>query len=377
MVTQPITLTEFLAQPFSMHVLNSYTNTSLSSMARYFDFESEQMRRYIRVAHHHATNDLANAGVNYEELKNALIPIRGRREVAFLFDSTVVESGFYGLEVAKLWLPAVQQYGPDKTVIRNGDIILPPWLIWQQLETLLISNREFPRLHASQYFVVYLTNLSATQLRTLDAAFRTASDIYIGYVDCSTWNPLKAGMLLPQVGLRVKNKMILGADQDGDTNAALYPIANNGFQVIPIREELYDTFLTHRLDNGVPEWADDDSVMALSVLGGNFGPVSDIEIRVESSRLKYLVEDHGDSIDEANVSPELLGAAITEKLSNNLIYNLRLTPGSHAGEPDPNLDAMMFTVQVEFQNADGEVRRYQAGIKYRPETHTGELVTFY
>ena len=45
--------------------------------------------------------------------------------------------------------------------------------------------------------------------------------------------------------------------------------------------------------------------------------------------------------------------------------------------PDASLDAMMFTVQLEFPDASGAVKRYELGVKYRPETHTAEIVTFY
>src|SRR5699024_8701702 len=126
-----------------------------------------------------------------------------RRETAFVFDSTTTESNWYGLEIAKAWIPALHAHGPNPTAVSVGDVLDLPWeLVWQVLGEKLVRVGEFPRLNPSSYFVVYFTNMTANQVSKMDAAIRQNSGAYLGYIDCSTWSPFKAGLLLPQVGLR-------------------------------------------------------------------------------------------------------------------------------------------------------------------------------
>lgn len=69
--------------------------------------------------------------------------------------------------------------------------------------------------------------------------------------------------------------------------------------------------------------------------------------------------------------------AIKEKIAGGLIFHLRFVEGTRDGVRAPENDAMMFTVQVELPDSDGAIRRYQVGVKYRTDTHIGEVVTFY
>lgn len=54
-----------------------------------------------------------------------------------------------------------------------------------------------------------------------------------------------------------------------------------------------------------------------------------------------------------------------------------MTRDTRAGVPAHDLDTMMYSVQVEFPDNHGEVKRYQVGVKYTPATHTSEVVTFF
>lgn len=368
-------------QEFTIHSLNNYSNIAFTSLISRYDLQPDQVQAMLRHDHRLLKAQLKAASIDYGRLSNALVPRAGRHEVAFVFDSTRSERASYGYDFAQSWVPVLRQHGPDKTALRVGDVAgLPDRYLWQEFARRLVGPSSWPQLPASCYFVVYMTNLSAAQRSNIAAALLDASGGYLGYVDCSTWTPLKAGLYLPQVGLRLHDDIICEMDLDGDVNLIGYPYEANGFRVIGIDEALYGPFLMHRLDNGIPEWADVDSSVALSLLGGNLQPATATRVVIDESRITYLNREHHNSLRAAglyDLNINALANAIKAKLTNGIVYNLRFRLGKRGDQPTPELNAMMYSVQVEFPADDGIVRRYQVGMKYTAETHTSEIVTFY
>lgn len=350
-------------------------------MASTLKMKPRHIRRLLLELHSEVVKELAAVGLDYRRLRWALEPRTSHLEVGFVFDSSVISDGLYGYAIASAWIPALRDFGPKVTAISVGDIYeLPPPVLWQALDKTLTRTGDFPRLYPSQYFVVYFTNVSPTQLTAMDAAIRSGTPAYLGYVDCSTWTVFKAGLFLPQVGLRCDEVMITSADDDGTPNQVGYPFEDGGFRVVGIDENLCGVLLDHKIDNGVPEWADADSAIALTTLGGAREPIATIDLVIDEARIEYLHREHGESLSMAGLGgldrTELV-KAIKEKIAGGLIFHLRFVEGTRDGVRAPENDAMMFTVQVELPDSDGAIRRYQVGVKYRTDTHIGEVVTFY
>ncbi|MFV0461458.1 MAG: hypothetical protein ACK5MT_22105 [Actinomycetales bacterium] len=150
-----------------------------------------------------------------------------------------------------------------------------------------------------------------------------------------------------------------------------------------MEQTLYGVVLDHRMDNGVPEWASEDSALTLTALGGSRSPLSELRLELDQRRFTYLTSEtdgHGASVRRAGLdrlSREELVRAIEAKIQSGLIFNLRFVDGTRDGDPAPENDALMFTVPVDFPDCRGKVRRYQVGIKYTAASHSGELVTFH
>lgn len=367
---------------FTIHSLNNYTNVFVSSTADALDLDSESVGDLIHELHNDVTRELAKGGVDYSALRWALTPRSSHAEIAFVFDSTAAGSDHYGLETSKAWLPALWSHGPKRTAISQGDIVDTPsaW-VWNELDTHLVREGDFPRLSTEQYYVVYFTNMSPAQVRAMDAALQTATGAYIGYVDCSTWTPLKRCMLLPQYAIRDGDALIVPTDEEGWPHISP-PEDGHEFRLVGVEDTLYGVVLDHRMDNGVPEWADTDSELGLTALGGAQAPLRDLQLDLDESRFEYLTrgEGHGASVRRAGLhglSRDDLARAIMAKVESGLTFNLRFLRGTRDGEPAPENNALMFTVQVEFPSETGKVKRYQVGIKYTPSAHTGEVVTFH
>lgn len=367
---------------FTIHSLNNYTNVFISSTAEAFDLDGDDIGVLIHDLHNDVTKELAKGGVDYVDLRWALTPRSSRAEVAFVFDSTVAGDQ-YGFEISKAWLPALWKHGPKRTAISQGDIIgAPSTWVWNELAGHLVGDDDFARLSTEQYYVVYFTNLSPSQLNAMDVALRDSTRAYTGYVDCSTWTPLKLCLLLPQYAIRDGDALIVPSDEDGCPHISP-PDGGHGFRAVGVEQTLYGVVLDHRMDNGVPEWADSDSAFALTALGGALAPLRDLKLNLDESRFDHLTNDergHGASVRRAGLhglGRDDLVRAIEAKIASGLVFHLRFVRGTRDGQPAPENNALMFTVQVEIPDDTKKVRRYQVGVKYTPINHTGEVVTFH
>ncbi len=368
-------------EPFTIHSLNNYTNVGLTSLVEAFELGPRAVRALILGGYLSVESQLAAVGIKYASLKGALVPNNRRYEAAFFFDSTRIDSDFYGLEIADHWVPAVAQVGPTTTALSVGDIVnLPSGLVWEQLDKYLVGQRPFPRVPSQHYFVAHVTNLSKGHREKLHVAIGASTDAYIGYVDTTTWKPIMTGMLLPQVGLRSGDKVITTQIEGEAPNLAGYPFASSGLVPVGVDDLNYGTYLDYRLDNGIPQWAAQDSVFALTALGGDQQPVSTSGLTIDDSRLEYLREDHKSSLSGAGLDgldPGGFVAEVQKKLARGLVYNLRFIHGTRGDVPAPENDAMMYSIQVAFPSSDGSIRRYQVGLKYKADTHASEITTFY
>lgn len=368
---------------FTIHSLNHYTNVFISSIAAALDLESKCVGDLIRELHRETIRELAKGGVEYADLRWALTPRATHAEIAFLFDSTAAGSDHYGFEFSKSWLPDLWRHGPQRTAISQGDLYsAPPGWVWKELDEHLVRKNGIPRLATEQYYVLYLTNMSRTQVRAMDAALRDSTAAYLGYIDCSTWTPLKSFMLLPQYAIRDGDALVVPADEVGSPHITP-PAGDHSFRVIGVEQTLYGVVLEHRMDNGVPQWADEDSALTLTALGGAQSPLGDLRLDLDERRFIYLTSEtngHGASVRRAGLhglSREEFAQAIEAKIHSGLMFNVRFVHGTRDGEPSPENDALMFTVPVEFPDGTGTVRRYQVGVKYCPASHSGEVVTFH
>ncbi|GMM97581.1 hypothetical protein MTsN4n12_29930 [Microbacterium sp. MTN4-12] len=223
---------------FVIHSINGYTNVFVEVMAETLGLDEGGVQTLLRSMHAEVSASLKNKGVNYADLKSALTPQSDKHEIAFIFDSSRATSWMYGEEFSRAWLAALSVAGgAQRTAISEGDVIgLEPHILWQILDQQLVrpSEQVTPWLSPEQYFFVYFTNVSNAQLAVLDREMRTESAAYLGYVDCSGWTPLKTGLALPQVALRLDKKIITAEDDDGNANLHGYRFDEFGYEVVGV-----------------------------------------------------------------------------------------------------------------------------------------------
>jgi hypothetical protein len=96
-----------MSQP--IFTLDARGNIMLEVMQGYFGLDRSQMLREINASFSELLEILKAKGIEYASLKNALVPCPDRNEAAFIFDTTQIKSGWYGLEVFECILPALDQ----------------------------------------------------------------------------------------------------------------------------------------------------------------------------------------------------------------------------------------------------------------------------
>ena len=148
------------APDISVHTLDARGNIMLEVTRNYFGLSSERMRREILGLHKRAVDVLALKGVAYAELRSALVPQADRREIALFFDSTDL-GGWYGFPVHGAVLGTLHK--KSSRAILSGDYIggnKDQDFLYELFTEKVEPVRKITYRHSSQFFVVYINNLS-------------------------------------------------------------------------------------------------------------------------------------------------------------------------------------------------------------------------
>ena len=91
-----------------IHTLNARGHLMLEVMRSYFKLSPTQMRKEIAELHKQAVEVLRQKGIDYGTLRSGLAPVLNRHEAAFIFDSSAVNTSWYGREVFGHVLPLLE-----------------------------------------------------------------------------------------------------------------------------------------------------------------------------------------------------------------------------------------------------------------------------
>ena len=105
----------------SIHTIDSRENLELLTVAAFFGIQSDAMHSLISDWHDLLEAELQSEGIDYRELKAALVPAKKKREAALIFDTAAIPDAWYPLPVFEKLL----QYLDRKSVnsVLMGDFI--------------------------------------------------------------------------------------------------------------------------------------------------------------------------------------------------------------------------------------------------------------
>lgn len=360
-----------------IHTLNARGNIMLEVVRDYFDLTPAHMLREIQGMRAQMVCVLKAKGINYDDLRAALMPDREKLEIALIFDTMQIEDSWYGYQVFERIIPLLDP--KTKNSILVGDFIGSN----DRQEALqeAFCDAVYPVRHieyrlSSRFYVVYINNLTDTAFQKLADGLLDYKP-YVGYANTTYQSLFKTLLSSKLVNLCVKmgRKIIQGHEDDRDesenVNMSGMPFEDSDYEYISIRSSLKDVFLSYKIESPVFDGFEVDREMAVNSVNASPSTLDDFDVQVEDAKLDYIKTEKAGSLHHAGlseVSTADLQEIIRKKLRSNYIYNM-----SHLSE----YNVTKFSIVIEVSDEDGEPFRLMAALEYRPNDKVLRLLTFY
>lgn len=365
---------------FGFHTLNARDASYLNQVYAMSGGDTEAFRNALQGDSQFFRNELSNARVDYQSLKNALIPSSEGRQVAFVFDWLGHPGPNYAVSFMNELVPRLRK--TLKTSVLSGDLldfseVAQPI---DALETELIRPQNDPdkQVEWRTQYCVYFSNLRSQDIIDLHAGL-SSNPRYGGYFDVTFGGPTRdylASTLAPKWVIAGRQVILChGGDEPwvGNQDPMWHDLPSFGFEVVSTIDIIYATYLSYKIESLQASFANTDRVLTLAAVTGQFIDVSHSEVFVDPLKLdKYLLLDESKlrlmtSIGLQKVDSEGLATVIREKLLQNYIYDLRFAPD---GTPT-------FAVSAEFEKPTGGMARRLLAMKYDGNLNRIALVSMY
>ena len=231
--------------------------------------------------------------------------------------------------------------------------------------------------HSSQFFVVYINNLSDQMLSKIKRSLHDY-DGYIGWADCYAPSFLKTyfSLTLCNAFLKAGRLIIQGHEDDRDNtedvNMVGYPFEEYGYVCKSFQSMYNDLFLHYKIECGVYPGFELDMTFSLNAISSTVVPLDDCEVEVEEAKLKYLREHKKGSMKKSGllaVAKEELQDKIRERLASNYIFNMAYIAEHHT---------MKFNTVLNFTSGDpARLVKLTASLEYMPSEKRVRLITMF
>jgi len=317
---------------------------------------------------------LQEGGVNYDDLKSALVPTRDGRQIVLIYDWLDHPAWNYAVAFADLYLPHLRT--DLRTSVAQGDLLAenPPVL---NMERALIRARE-EAIEWRTQFAVYFNNLKPTDVEVLHRELSSDAR-YKGYIDVTEPSSVRdyLARCLPSTWILNGRKVILthGADEPflSNEDPVGFNFDEHGFQVVSLLDSYFFGFLSYKIESDTADRAEEDRMLTLAAHLGEIIDIETVSIAVPPAKLdSYLLIEPNKlrlmtAIGLKDVTPDQLADIIREKLLANYIYDFR-----YAVDGTP-----LFAVACDFVTGDGVSARRLIALKYDIPNAAISLVTMY
>lgn len=360
-----------------VHTINARGNVMLDVTRKYFKLSPQQMHREIQAMLRETSAALAGKGIQYADLKSALVPQVGRREMALVVDSQRVDFWNYAIPAQERLLNLLDRSGTR--AVLSGDYLdhgLPQNQLRDFLVRDLVPAAEVDFGFSAQFYVIYVNNLTDEMVRTIDAGFRTVQG-YVGYVDMTYGTPFKwlLSLALPNDYIQHRNTIITGHEPDRpvheNTNLIGFPFEEAGYQLRSFPSSMTGVLLAYKVERPPMRNEEVDAEFSLNAVTPHTQPLDVLDIIVDERKFEYLWREKSESLRRIGLlggRPEGLQALITERITQNYIYSMAY---------NDEFDVIQFNTVLEVRDVDGRPFRVTAGLKYQPEDKQLSLITLF
>lgn len=362
----------------TLHTLNARDNVMLEGIRDYFNLGSQQMFRVIQGMRYNVEEALNKKGINYDDLRSALVPAQDRFEVALVFDTTAIDSNSYGFDVMKRVIPLFHTQSNHSVLL--GDYLDTPSQGEQLYEAFrqgVKPRRTINYQHSSQFYFVYINNLTPNMVRLFEEGLSQYAG-FAGTADMRYGSPLKEYLSTMLVNSFIKHRKIIlqghepdRADED-DLNMTGYPFEGNGYICRSISDDLMNVLLSYKIERPVFPGFEVDTEFALNAVGSRPTSLRELDVEVTEEKFEYILNRKTGSIRRAglkDISKEQLAAMIRANIEETYIYNL------HFNEEH---NVTKFNIILEIPSkADRPATRLLAALEYQPDRRKIRLITIY
>jgi hypothetical protein len=321
---------------------------------------------------------LEQKNINYQDLKNSLVPRSDRNEIAFVFDRNRIDSSSYGFNVFSKLIPLFSKESCNSVLCGDyiGDNKRKDKLKFSFYEHIK-SDKQINYINHNQFYIVYINNLSDKMVATFNDGLKQFNP-YVGYFDLTYSSFLKTYLSTILVRLFIKSKTIIIAgheddrNNEEDVNVSKYPFEKNGFKCKSIQSMYYSLFLSYKIERKVYEGFESDTNFAINAISENVLDISDFTILVKEDKLRYILNEKADNLERAgitNLTLDELEIIIKAKIRSNYIYNLSFLKQS---------GTLKFNILIETKRTDtNKLMKLVVALEYMPMDKILRLITMF
>lgn len=362
----------------TIFTLDARDNFFLEVAQNYFALSPTRMFHEINSLFTQLVELLATKKVNYQALKNALVPCPDRNEGVLVFDSSSIESSWYGYEVFNRLIPAFDRRGTHS--ILSGDYIgdnKQQEKLYEEFCKSVELQRSCKYVYSNQFFMVYINNLSNQMVQDIRNHL-SDYEPYVGYINLNFSSYIKTYLsnILCKSFVKYQNIILMGHEDDRDNSEDInilgYPFEENGYICRSLQSTLFDLFLSYKIERSVFPGFESDTLFSINAVSASVIPIRDCEIQIEDKKFQYLVDNKTGKLKKAgllSVRREDLEELIRERIESNYIYNL-----SYLQEHD----TVKFNTVIEVFAPDTQkIVKLTVALDYKPVEQRLRVITMF
>jgi hypothetical protein len=358
----------------SIHTIDARDNVMPEIIRDHFKLSEQAFQNVIQDLFSKTISLLNERGISYQGLKSGLVPQADKHEIGFLFNTQDIDSSWYGYDVFQQYFPLLDCRTTQSVLC--GDLIGENQeAIYRLLNDSLIMHKSIDFIHSSQYYCVYINNLTDAVLEVLSSELKSYAP-YVGYISASFASKAKYFLSFSTINYFLKNEsnIIMGHDDDipesENINMRRYPFVDYGYHVYSIPSAYYDVFLSYKIERPVIPGFTADTEILLAAISDKVLPLEKLKILITDDKFHYLQDKKSGKLKKAgiyDIDREELSQLIKEKISSNYIYNLVFLEEHNV---------IKFNLLIEIpRNDGGHPTRFTAAIEYIPEELTLRIIT--
>ena len=361
----------------SIHTFDSRDCIFWEVIRDHFNKSNDEIYNEINSLHNQVIASLDKAGIKYDNLKNTLTPQKNKMEIAFVFDSNIIDSTFYGRVVLDNFTKAICDI--QRSAIFFGDITAGSssravqLRIRQAMMEDLVFYHDFNYINSVQYFIVFINNITSSMLSSILDDLK-GLPYFVGYCDLSFNSYFKdvISMSIFQQFL-IHDSVAIMASIDNEYNGVNNTIFNfNGtnIKIVNINDFQYSSFLKYKIKRSYFEMDDSDQVFSVNSVSPEPRLIKDYDIYIEDSKFIYLLEQKEGAVrklSEGRMSKKDLEKQIISNINTNYMFNMEFN----------SYGCLKFNTDLEVHNEQNEKSRCIASFEIDTKNKRIRLITLF